>query len=193
MNIRLCTIDTEYVEYLQNTCNIPHVLDNKEESVHGRRYLGVVLQIEHYKYYVPLSSPKSSDYVYINGQRRIRRSIIPIMRIITRDEGNSPELKGKLKFSSMIPVPDSAISLYNISQEPDSAYKIIVEKEYAFIRSNQDDIIRHATVLYNQKTKENILYTGHNAFRKPGYLSATVDFKYAEQMHDKYIQEHNIC
>lgn len=63
MNIRLCTIDTEYIEYLQNTCNIPHVLDNKEESVHGRRYLGVVLQIEHYKYYVPLSSPKNNDFI----------------------------------------------------------------------------------------------------------------------------------
>ena len=72
------------------------------------------------------------------------------------------------------------------------AYRIIVEKEYDFIRSNQDDVIRHATVLYNQKTRENILYTGPNASRKPGYLSAAVDFKYAEQMHDKYIQEHDI-
>lgn len=124
MNIRLCTIDTEYVKYLQNTCNISHILDNKEESVHGRRYLGVVLQIGHYKYYVPLSSPKNNDFIYIDGQRRIRRSIIPIMRIIARDEDNKPELKGKLKFSSMIPVPDSAILPYNISEEPDLGCEI---------------------------------------------------------------------
>lgn len=64
MNIRLCTIDTEYVKYLQNTCNISHILDNKEESVHGRRYLGVVLQIGHYKYYVPLSKHYSNHANY---------------------------------------------------------------------------------------------------------------------------------
>lgn len=60
----------------------------------------------------------------VHGQRRIRRSIIPIMRIIARDEDNKPELKGKLKFSSMIPVPDSAILPYNISEEPDLGCEI---------------------------------------------------------------------
>ena len=42
-----------------------------------------------------------------------------------------------------------------------------------------------------KKTKESILYAGGNAEKRPGYLDATIDFKYAEKMHDKYTREHN--
>lgn len=189
MELKLYTIDTAYVDYLQNTCGIQKVLDNKEDSAHERPYLGIVLQINAYKYYVPLSSPKNSDYFYVNGIRTIRRDIVPIIRIITENEDGEVELKGKLKFSSMIPVPDNVITYYNISQEINQNYKILVEKEYEFILSNQDKIKRNAQILYNQKTKEDILYSGENANKKPGYLNATIDFKYAEQMHDKYIAE----
>lgn len=111
------------------------------------------------------------------------------IRIITENEDGEVELKGKLKFSSMIPVPDNVITYYNISQESNENYKILVEKEYEFILSNQDKIRRNAQILYNQKTKEDILYSCENANKKPGYLNATIDFKYAEQMHDKYIAE----
>nr|WP_288631234.1 type III toxin-antitoxin system ToxN/AbiQ family toxin [uncultured Blautia sp.] len=189
MELKLYTIDTAYVDYLQNACGIQKVLDNKEDSTHERPYLGIVLQINAYKYYVPLSSPKNSDYFYVNGIRTIRRDIVPIIRIITENEDGEVELKGKLKFSNMIPVPDNVITYYNISQENNENYKILVEKEYEFILSNQDKIRRNAQILYNQKTKEDILYSDENANKKPGYLNATIDFKYAEQMHDKYIAE----
>lgn len=187
MELKLYTINTEYVEYLQKVCNLSNVLDNKEDSVHGRRYLGTVLMVNGYKYYVPLSSPKNNDYMYVDGERKIRKSIIPIMRIVAPGENGEQELKGKLKFSSMIPVPDNVITYYNIAKESELNYKMIVEKEYAFIKSNQDKIIRNAQVLYRQKTRENILYKDSD--KKPGYLAATVDFKYAEKMHDKYIQD----
>lgn len=190
MELQFYTIDTDYVDYLQDTCGIQNVLDNKETELHKRPYIGIVLQINDYKYYVPLSSPKNSDYVYVNGRRAIRRDIIPIIRIIVENENGELELKGKLKFSSMIPVPDNVITYYDISQETNEDYRILLEKEYEFIKSHQDMIKRNARVLYNQKTKEDILYSEENASKKPGYLSATIDFKYAEQMHDKYISEH---
>lgn len=97
MELKLYTIDTAYVDYLRDICGIQKILDNKEESVHGRPYLGIVLQINGYKYYVPLSSPKNSDYFYMNGVRVIRRDIIHIIRIITENEDGEEELKGKLK------------------------------------------------------------------------------------------------
>lgn len=186
---RFQTIDTEYVDYLRDACGIQNVLDNKETSRFKRPYIGIVLQVDDYKYYVPLSSPKNNDYIYVNGRKTIRRDVIPIIRLIVESENGELELKGKLKFSSMIPVPDNVITYYDISQETNEDYRMLLEKEYEFIKSNQDKIKRNARVLYNQKTKEDILYSGENANKKPGYLNATIDFKYAEQMHNKYIAE----
>lgn len=189
MELKFYTIDTKYVDYLRDACGIQNVLDNKETSRFKRPYIGIVLQVDDYKYYVPLSSPKNNDYIYVNGRKTIRRDVIPIIRLIVESENGELELKGKLKFSSMIPVPDNVITYYDISQETNEDYRMLLEKEYEFIKSNQDKIKRNARVLYNQKTKEDILYSGENANKKPGYLNATIDFKYAEQMHNKYIAE----
>ena len=65
----------------------------------------------------------------------------------------------------------------------------IVTKEYIILKQKKEKILKNAKRLYRQKTCEHEIYTGN--IHKPGYLSATVDFKYAEQMHDKYIQEHS--
>ena len=189
MELKFYTIDTEYVDHLRDACGIQNVLDSKETSRFKRPYIGIVLQVDDYKYYVPLSSPKNNDYIYVNGRKTIRRDVIPIIRLIVESENGELELKGKLKFSSMIPVPDNVITYYDISQETNEDYRMLLEKEYEFIKSNQDKIKRNARVLYNQKTKEDILYSGENANKKPGYLNATIDFKYAEQMHNKYIAE----
>ena len=37
-------------------------------------------------YYVPLSSPKNSDYLISNGEKAIRKSIIPIIRITSKNK-----------------------------------------------------------------------------------------------------------
>jgi protein AbiQ len=91
-----------------------------------------------------------------------------------------PELKATLKLSNMIPVPDSELTEYDISAENDASYKDLVEKEYAFIKANSAMIKKNADVLYNQKTREGILYENK---AKPNYLNGTntLDFLYAEE------------
>lgn len=53
MELKFYTIDTEYVDYLRDACGIQNVLDNKETSRFKRPYIGIVLQVDDYKYYVP--------------------------------------------------------------------------------------------------------------------------------------------
>jgi protein AbiQ len=175
MSLTICSIDSRYIHYLRSDPKLQNVYENKDgPTSHGRKYLGIVLQILTYPYYVPLSSPKKSDY---DPTGRIRKDIIPIMRIIAENESGNPELKGTLRFSNMIPVPDCAIIPYDIHLERDLNYKIIVEKEYRFIRSNQKRIYKNAEIIYRQKTVEDAFYIGK---KKPDYLSSTVDFLYAE-------------
>ncbi len=184
--MRLYLVNTEYIDFLRGDPKLHNVFDNKErEGSFKRKYIGIVLNIEEYKYYVPLSSPKDTDYKVINGKKTIRKSIIPIIRIVVKDKNGNDELKGTIKFCSMIPVPDTVISPYNFLEERDDSYRILVQKEYDFIKTNKEKIFRHASVLYNQKTKEKSLFIGDN--KKPGYLSNTVDFIYAEQKCNQYI------
>ena len=71
MQLNLYSISDEYVEYLRKFDN--RVYDNKEDyRVHTRKYLGVVLSINSFNYYIPFSSPKDTDY-YDTEKRKIRK------------------------------------------------------------------------------------------------------------------------
>lgn len=189
MGFRLCTIDTKYIEFLRSDRKLYNVFENKDDADFIRKYIGIVFNIGQYHYYAPLSSPKRTDYKVVNGKQIIRNDIIPIIRIVVQ-ENEEMRLKGTVKLSNMIPVPEKAIFDYDIEREENEQYKALIEKEYAVLKQKERKILKNAELLYRQKTKEDILYSGENANKKPGYLSATINFKYAEQMHDKYISEH---
>ncbi len=179
--LRIYSISDEYIDYLRRDRQLSQVSDPKEfERSHTRKYLGVVIQSQNYKYYIPFSSPKKSDYILLpDGTSKIRNSILPIIRMITHDtKSGEVELKGTLKICDMIPVPDSELIPYFIEKETDIHYKDIIQKEYAFINSNRSMIIKNAQQLYIQKTCRDELFADKAA---PKYLDSTIDFLYAEQ------------
>lgn len=177
--LKLYEISEEYISYISAVDKNVFFVKEKERK-HTRKYLGIVYSIKGYNYYIPLSSPKNSDYQMDNGIRKIRGSIIPIIRITSKSSSGELELKGTLKLSNMIPVPASELTLYDIEHEPDLFYKSLVHKEILFIRKNKNKIIQNAKILYKQK-KENSPVIG--------YLNSTADFSLLEQMHDKFIEE----
>ena len=66
-----------------------------------------------------MSSPKDKhDYIIVDGKKKIREDSLIIMRIAS-GTGEDRELKGTLQIGTMIPVPDSAIELYDIENESD--------------------------------------------------------------------------
>lgn len=84
------------------------------------KYLGVVLTVNEYNYYIPMSSPKKSDYLDFDN-KIIRSNTKTIIRI---HDGN--RLYGTLKISNMIPVPITELEPYMISNETDSKYKEVI-------------------------------------------------------------------
>lgn len=183
-NLKLYEISEEYISYLRTFEK--NVFSAKEEDRnHTRKYLGIVLTINHYNYYIPLSSPKSTDYRLDNGKRKIRPSIIPIIRIISKSVSGETELKGTLKLSNMIPVPASELTLYDVDHESDDFYKDLIHKELIFIRKNKNKILNYANVLYKQKRENDPTI---------GYLKSTVDFSLLEQKSDDFIaNKENQC
>ena len=51
-----------------------------------------------------MSSPKESDYQIAGEQKVIKKSIVPIIRIVVKNSKGEKELKGTLRISHMIPV-----------------------------------------------------------------------------------------
>lgn len=179
MDFKLYSIKDDYINYLRSNVS-RHVFSNTEPHYkHTRKYIGAVITVGKYNYYIPMSSPKDTDYFVDNfGVKRIRKSIIPIIRMIEKDKDGNKELLGTLKLSSMIPVPDDELIKYDPDKETDGKYKDIIQKEIRFITRNKIKILNNANVLYKQKCEEE-KYTEN-------YLRSTLDFKKLEKACDEY-------
>lgn len=174
--IKLYNVSDEYINYLRE--DFPFVYSNKEESRrHKRKYLGVVIKLSGFLYYIPMSSPKDADYKIVNGKKMIRKSIIPIIRIVEELQGGRKALRGTLRISNMIPVPASELELYDLENESDGNYKSLIEKELIYIRKNKKKIWDYANILYKQKLNGNERESG----RQIGYLKAVLDFRKLEE------------
>ena len=61
-NFKIYSVTDEYIDYLRII--EPNVYSNKVENrIHTRKYIGTVLEMNGYKYFVPMSSPKDTQVV----------------------------------------------------------------------------------------------------------------------------------
>ena len=173
---KLYSVSDEYVEWLRK--DFPNVYSNKINSrTHTRKYLGVVLKVGKYNYYVPMSSPKDSDYQIVGANKVIKKSIVPIIRIVVKNSAGEKELKGTLRISHMIPVPESELELYDLENESDDTYKDLVQNEIIFIRMNREKIDSNAKLLYKQKIANDAT---------AGYVKSALDYQALEVLCDLF-------
>ena len=151
--------------------------DKINSRTHTRKYLGVVLQIGRYNYYVPISSPKDSDYQIAGATKVIKKSIVPIIRIVVKNSAGEKELKGTLRISHMIPVSESELELYDLENESDDTYKDLVQNEMIFIRKSREKIASNAKLLYKQKVANDTT---------AGYVKSALDYQAIEVLCDLF-------
>ena len=175
---KIYSVSDKYISFLRE--NFPNVYSNKiDNRTHTRKYVGVVVTIEDFKYYIPMSSPKDSDYQVAGETKVIKKSIIPIIRIVVKNSLGEKELKGTLRISHMIPVPESELELYDLENETDKTYKDLVQNEIIFIRKNHDKIMNNATVLYKHKI-ENVTTAG--------YVKSALPYKEIQKLCKQYCE-----
>ncbi len=146
MKLNLYSVSDKYVTYLRQFDD--KIYDNKEDArTYERKYLGVVLTVNELNYYIPMSSPKKSDYID-NDNKIIRNDTKTIIRM-----HNGGRLYGTLRISNMIPVPITELEPYTISDESDLKYKDVILGELRYIDNNSDKIIKYAKIVYNQKIR----------------------------------------
>ena len=144
-------------------------MSNKiDERTYHRKYIGIIEELNGFKYFVPLSSPKKKDYE--NG--KIRKDSLTTIYI--KDTKN---LFATLRFNNMIPVPESEIIDFDLNSEGDLHYKLIVFNELYFIRQNGTKIEKTARNLYNAKKNQ-----ANEPVFKQAVLNVTVDFSLLEEL-----------
>lgn len=169
MQLNLFSISDQYITYLRKFDD--KIYDNKiTERNHTRKYIGVVLNINHFNYYIPFSSPKNTDYYDIE-KSRIKKSVIPIIRMTDRDRNNKEKLYGTLRVSNMIPVPDSELIPYLVKEEKDINYQNLILSELRFIKKNTKMILKNAYLLYHQKSQNKDI----------PYVKSSLNFKLLEE------------
>lgn len=179
---KIYSVSDRYINFLKK--KEPNIYSNKEETrVHTRKYIGIVLFVNSFCYYVPMSSPKETDFQIAGKDKVIKKSIVPIIRIIVKNNKGVKELKGTLRISHMIPVPESELELYDLNNESDITYKDLIQNQLIFIRKNREKIEANAKLLYKQKVEGDMT---------AGYVKTALDFRMLEKICDEFIEEHEM-
>lgn len=176
---KIYSVSDQYIEYLRQF--EPNVYSNKSENrSHTRKYIGTVIEMNGVKFFVPMSSPKETDYQIAGEEKVIKKSIIPIIRMTEKNNGVK-ELKGTLRISHMIPVPESELILYDLENESDKDYKALVISEAIFIRKNSEKIKNYAEIMYSQK----------KANDETGYVKSALNYFKLEELCKEYSRQQN--
>ena len=126
--MKIYRIKEDYVEYLRT--KEPKVLKNKEEK---RPYIGIVLQLTDYKYFVPLSSPKP--------KHKDMKNIKDFHKI-------AGGKYGVINFNKIIPVPTECIIDFKFEDEEDVEYRTLLQNQYNCIKDMKTTIIEKSNSVY---------------------------------------------
>ena len=151
-DLNLYHIDTDYINYLQikerEARGFTKVSNNIDINYQNLKpYVGTVLEIGSYKYFVPLTHPK---YHYDANSKFFNRISYPI-------ELKNGRKYGRLMFCYMIPLKkESVLSLININEIEDLNYKNVLMSQYFYIKaSDKKEVIMNSALSLYSKVKGN--------------------------------------
>ena len=122
MNLKLYSINDEYIEYLRKfDAKVPY---NKNKT---RPYVGVVYTYNNNNYFAPLSSPKAKHL-------KMSEKAIDIYKI---DKG----ILGIININNMLPTPMECLTEV-LPTITDKTYKILLEKQITYINDNKEKLLK---------------------------------------------------
>lgn len=158
--LKLYRVSDKYIRFMKGTDS--RVQDNKDRR---RPYVGVVLYVGGFRYFVPMESPKPNH-----------SNIKPGRHIIKLDNGKL----GLLGFNNMIPVHDEALISFDIDSESDLKYADVLRRQVSAINRIKADICDHASKTYYDVVNKK------NSF----LLGICCDFKKLENACKRYDPNH---
>lgn len=142
MKLKFYEVDSEYIKYLKE--NADDKIPNLEYENHKKFFCGIVLTINNFNYFAPVSSynKKAHTVFLIMDKDRKTNELKPI---------------SSLRFSFMFPCPIEYLNQKDFSKE-DGKYRNLLIKELNYCNENREKIKKLANMVYklglNEKTRE---------------------------------------
>jgi protein AbiQ len=156
------TVDNQYIAHLKT---VDSKVPNNYNAI--KPFVGIVLEINGFKYLAPLTSPKPNHDYRKSGD-------ITCVKI---HELGKPETKlGMIQLKNMIPVSDSVINLFNVkSRGP--AYESLLNNQLGYIKTVHEEIVNKSAKLYGQVTVKKTKF----------YVDLSCEFIALEQACNNYV------
>ena len=138
MTLKFYEVDSEYIKYLKE--NGDDKIPNIEYKKHKKFFCGIVLTINNFNYFAPVSS----------YNKKVHTSFL----IMDKDK-ETKKLKAisSLRFSFMFPCPIEYLSQKDFSKE-DEKYRNLLRKELRYCNKNREKIKKLANEVYKLGLKE---------------------------------------
>ena len=138
MTLKFYEVDSEYIKYLKE--NGDDKIPNIEYKKHKKFFCGIVLTINNFNYFAPVSS----------YNKKVHTSFL----IMDKDK-ETKKLKpiSSLRFSFMFPCPTEYLSQKDFSKE-DEKYRNLLRKELRYCNKNREKIKKLANEVYKLGLKE---------------------------------------
>lgn len=153
-NFGFYTIDSDYLEYLSEIDQ--EVYFNSSYGYSTKPFVGIIVGIKQFKYFIPLTSAKEKHKIWKNvtDEHFLVYEIIDNDITFTGDiykyfsDTKKMHVLAVLDIKKMIPVPDGCYKKIEFNKLTDSRYKDLFEKEYAFCLSIKPKILKKVEKLY---------------------------------------------
>lgn len=140
--LKLYRVNIKYIKYLYKYDNRVQYNPNREDLYTQKRpYIGVVLQINEFNYFVPLEHPRESH-------KKMKNNI----HIFKIHNGKY----GILGFNNMIPIKKEDLIEFDINKE-NTTYKQILISQYRFCNKHIKEIREKARQTYKRSQKNKFL------------------------------------
>lgn len=164
-------INLSYVKYLYN--HDSEVYYKPTDDYEGKPYLGIIVNMNSFKYFIPLTSKKNKHSTWDN----VSHEHYLIYEIIKKDRlrpGNVFKnynttkvirILSVLDIKKMIPVPEGLYEKMDFKKISNIQYKILLEKEYQFCKPKLGGIIKKAEILHTEQLVTGVVHRYYCNFK----------------------------
>ena len=156
-NLGFYNIDTDYLKYLNGID--PEVQFTEEKDYRMKPFLGIVVAINCYYYFIPLTSskPKHTKWKNVGPAHYLIYEQVKITELSKRDifktiaATEALKIFAALDLKKMIPVPKDLYTRIDFASLADKKYADLLEKEYRFCQKLQGGILSKVTQIYTEQ------------------------------------------
>lgn len=163
-------VDLDYLEYLHSVD--PEVYYSPTYHSNIKPFIGVIVGIEDYNYFIPLSSakPKHKKWKNVSDEHILIYEIIDNSINIYGDiykkysDDKKIHVISILDIKKMIPVPEGFYEKIVFKELEDEKYQDLFRKEYSFCLKIKDKVLKKVKKIYNKQKETNIIKHAHCNF-----------------------------